>query len=100
MRKAIYRLAHDCIDLNKTTSTVKVNSYSNKFVFLDGQANAPHIKMLSSDMIIGEPILLDCNVEDSNPWPVLNWNYHFSGSRIESKVNVPINNVIDLTSVM
>ena len=69
---------------------VKVNSYLNKCVCLDGQANAPNVKMLSSDMIIGETILLDCNEEDSNPPPVLNWNYHFSGSRIESKVNVAI----------
>jgi hypothetical protein len=50
-----------------------------------GQANAPFIKMLSSDLIIGEPILFECNVEDSNPPPVLNWDSPSSDIKSESK---------------
>ena len=65
--------------------TVEVDLFKSLF-FLDGQANAPHIKMLSSDLIIGEPILFECNVEDSNPPPVLKWDSPSSDSKIESKV--------------
>lgn len=57
------------------------------FILLDGKDNVPHIKLLSNDMIIGEPLVFECNVDDSNPPPDIKWNYQTSDGKIKLKVN-------------